>query len=153
VFIFIVVWMNKKIILINKFNKHNQVNFLSFKIKYINLYMSLDFFIFIFSYCLWLFFHLFTHNSWFIWLYVCIKIFIFTYNSFNYKNMLKKLVYTNCFVRKKIFNLQRSTSKVSSYYTLYDFFTMLAFFNKQWIFFNVIFFVFEVRNNLCIDEK
>jgi len=34
VFIFIIVWLDKKIILINKFSKHNRLNVTSFKIKY-----------------------------------------------------------------------------------------------------------------------
>jgi hypothetical protein len=38
----------KKIILINKFSKHNQVNVPSFDIKYLDLHPSLDFSSFIF---------------------------------------------------------------------------------------------------------
>ena len=46
----IIVFLNKKIVLINKFNKHNQINILSFEIKYLHLYLSLDFSSFIFKY-------------------------------------------------------------------------------------------------------
>jgi len=43
---FIIVWLNKKIILINKFSKHNRVNVTSCKIKYLDLHMFLNFFLF-----------------------------------------------------------------------------------------------------------
>jgi hypothetical protein len=39
----IIICLNKKIILINKYSKHNQVNISSFKIKYYDLKLSLDF--------------------------------------------------------------------------------------------------------------
>ena len=45
----IIVWLYKNIILINRFNKHNRVSILSYKIKYLYLHMFLDFFDFIFS--------------------------------------------------------------------------------------------------------
>jgi len=47
--IFIIVCLNKKIILINKFSKQNRVNVLSFKIKYLDTHVS-QFFKFFFSY-------------------------------------------------------------------------------------------------------
>jgi hypothetical protein len=48
--IFINVWLNKDIILINKFSKYNRVDITSCKIKYPDLHLFLDFFlIFIFS--------------------------------------------------------------------------------------------------------
>jgi hypothetical protein len=50
IYISIIVCLNKKIILINIFRKYNQINILSFKIKYLDLYMSLDFISFIFTY-------------------------------------------------------------------------------------------------------
>jgi len=50
VFIFIIIWFNKKIILVNKFIKHSEVNGLRCKIKYLDLYIFLDFSSFIFSY-------------------------------------------------------------------------------------------------------
>jgi len=46
----IIICLNKKIILINKFNKHNRINIPSFKIKYLDLYLSLDFSSSIFKY-------------------------------------------------------------------------------------------------------
>lgn len=49
--IYIIVCLNKKGILINKFSKHKRVNARSFKIKYLDLHMSLDFSSFIFGYC------------------------------------------------------------------------------------------------------
>ena len=45
-FIFIIVWLNKKIILINKFSKYNQVNVTFYEIKYLDVYPFLDFFFF-----------------------------------------------------------------------------------------------------------
>lgn len=39
----IIVWLNKKIILINKFSKHNRIYVLSYEIKYPDLYLSIDF--------------------------------------------------------------------------------------------------------------
>jgi hypothetical protein len=48
--IFIIIWLNKKIILINKFSKHNWINISSWEIKYFNPNLSLDFFNFIFSF-------------------------------------------------------------------------------------------------------
>ena len=44
-----ILFENKKN-LINKFSKHNRVKILSFKIKYLDLYMSLGFWSFIFRY-------------------------------------------------------------------------------------------------------
>ena len=41
---FIIINLNKNIILINKFNKHNRVNISSFKFKYLHLNLSLYFF-------------------------------------------------------------------------------------------------------------
>jgi hypothetical protein len=38
----IIICLNKKIISINKFNKHNQINISYFKIKYLNLHSSFD---------------------------------------------------------------------------------------------------------------
>ena len=47
----IIICLNKyKIILINKFNKYNWVNILSFEIKYFNLCLSHNFSSFIFKY-------------------------------------------------------------------------------------------------------
>jgi hypothetical protein len=43
--IFIIIWLNKKI---NKFSKHNRVNITSCEIKYLDIYLSLDFFNFYF---------------------------------------------------------------------------------------------------------
>jgi hypothetical protein len=43
---------------INKLRKHNQINISSYKIKYLDLYLSFDFFNFIFSYRLFLLFTL-----------------------------------------------------------------------------------------------
>ena len=50
VIISIIVCLNKKIILTNKFTKHNRVNVPSFEIKYLNLHLS-RFFKFILKYC------------------------------------------------------------------------------------------------------
>ena len=44
----IIICLNKEIILINKFSKHNRVNVSSFEIKYLDLHPSLDFSSFIF---------------------------------------------------------------------------------------------------------
>ena len=55
VIIFNIIWLNKKLILINKFSKHNQVNISSCKIKCIDLYLFLIFFLIIvndFFFCL-----------------------------------------------------------------------------------------------------
>jgi hypothetical protein len=51
VYISIVVWLNKNLILINKFSKYNRVNILCCGIKYLDLLLSLDFFNFAFNYC------------------------------------------------------------------------------------------------------
>jgi hypothetical protein len=48
--IFIIICLNKKIILINKFSKHNRVNVPSSEIKYLDLHLSLNFSTFIFKY-------------------------------------------------------------------------------------------------------
>ena len=82
--IFIIVWLNKKIILIKKLNKYNRVNVKSYEIKYFNLHSSLLIFpVFIFSHCLWFFFSLInTHSSQFIWLNYCIYIFLFSLRMF-----------------------------------------------------------------------
>ena len=49
--IYIIFYLNKNIILINKFSKYNQVNIPSFKIKYLDLHLSFYFSSFIFRYC------------------------------------------------------------------------------------------------------
>jgi hypothetical protein len=46
----IIVCLNKKIILINKFSKHRRVNIQFFDIKYLDLYLSLNFLSFILKY-------------------------------------------------------------------------------------------------------
>jgi len=46
----IIVCLNKKVTLINKFSKHNRINIPSFNIKYLNLHLSLDFSSSIFRY-------------------------------------------------------------------------------------------------------
>jgi hypothetical protein len=51
VFIFIIICLNKKIILINKFSKHNRMNVSSFNIKYFNLHLFFNSSSFIFRYC------------------------------------------------------------------------------------------------------
>ena len=43
IFIFIIIFFNKKIILINKFSKYNQINFLYFRIKYLHQHLTLNF--------------------------------------------------------------------------------------------------------------
>jgi len=40
IFIYIIIWLNKSLILINKPNKYNQVNILYYKIKYLCLHLS-----------------------------------------------------------------------------------------------------------------
>jgi hypothetical protein len=50
VFISIMIWLIKKIILIKKFSKRNWKNISSFDIKYFDIHLSLDFLIFIFRY-------------------------------------------------------------------------------------------------------
>jgi hypothetical protein len=57
----IIVWLNKTIILTKKFRKHNRIYVSSYKIKYFDLHLFLDFSSFVFSYRLWFFFHLLTH--------------------------------------------------------------------------------------------
>jgi len=59
-----------KIILINKSSQHNRVSVMSFEIKYLDLYMSFDFSIFIF---LTVYLFIRTHSCRFIWLYKYIK--------------------------------------------------------------------------------
>ena len=51
IFISIIVSLNKKIILVNKFIKHNQVNVPCYPIKYLDLLQALDFSSSDFSYC------------------------------------------------------------------------------------------------------
>jgi len=47
----IIIWFNKKLILIKKISKHNRVNIPCCGIKYIDLHLSLNFSNFAFSYC------------------------------------------------------------------------------------------------------
>jgi hypothetical protein len=49
-YIFIIIWLNKKIIFIKQFSKYNWENVLSCEIKNLNLNLSLDFFSFILTY-------------------------------------------------------------------------------------------------------
>jgi hypothetical protein len=73
--VFIVVWSNKKIILIRKFRKHNCVNVTSDKIKYFDLYLYLDFSSFYFESSFMVFFHLLTHIILYLFDYICVYIF------------------------------------------------------------------------------
>jgi len=77
-YVFIIVWSNKKLILIRKFRKHNCVNVTFCEIKYLDLYMSFDFSSFSFESLFMVFSLINTHNSRFIWLNLCIKFLIFT---------------------------------------------------------------------------
>jgi hypothetical protein len=56
----IIFCLNKKIIFINKFRKHNWINISVYKIKYLDVHLSVSFFNFIFIFGLW-FFYLLTH--------------------------------------------------------------------------------------------
>jgi hypothetical protein len=57
VFIFIVVWLNKKIILINKSSKYNRVNITFYEIKYLDIYLFFNFFLFLFLIIIYDFFY------------------------------------------------------------------------------------------------
>ena len=85
-----------KLIFINKFIKHNQVNDLNCDIKYLDLYWFLDFsnYVFIYHY----FFFIYSHNSlWFIWLNACISFSIFIYDFFLCKSMHWKILHVQVF--------------------------------------------------------
>jgi hypothetical protein len=56
----IIVWLNEKFILINKFSKYSCVNIPSCEIKYLNLYLPLIFLI-LFLVIVYEFLHLLTH--------------------------------------------------------------------------------------------
>jgi hypothetical protein len=101
VHIFIIVWLNKKVILIDKFSKYNQVNILSCKIKYLDLHLAFDFSSFILSYRLW-FFLFNTHGFQFIILLVCINFFYFRLEFFQPQKYIKKPIYIIVFWKKKI---------------------------------------------------
>jgi hypothetical protein len=96
----IIICLNKKIILINKFSIHNQVNVLACKIKYLDLHSSFNFSIFIFSYRLWFFFHLLTCIVVNLFNYMYHNFFNFQLKKINYKNMLKKLIYIIFYFKK-----------------------------------------------------
>ena len=100
-FISIIIWLNKNIILINKFSKHNWINVLSYEIKYLDLYISLYFSCFIFNYHLWLLLTYIVFNVFFI---TCIhKLFLFSFRIFLTKNMSKMPVYTFFFGKKYLY--------------------------------------------------
>jgi len=84
--IFIIIWFNKKLILIKKSSKENQINIMSCEIKYFDIYLSLKFYKFndIFL-CLLTLIVL----EWFDYIYE----FFYLHNCFIYKNMLKKSIY------------------------------------------------------------
>jgi hypothetical protein len=100
--IFIIVWLNKKLVLINKFSKYNRINISSFKIKYLNLYLFLDFFSLLFIVIVYsCFFYLLTHIILDLFNYI-----FFHLEFFKYKNMLKKSIYK--FFIKFFFNTQQN---------------------------------------------
>ena len=102
------------IILINKFSKHNRVNVSSYKIKYFNMHMSLDFSGFIFNYSLF-FTYLLTHILLDLFDYIYAQTFWFLHRIvLNMKTSWKTLCIQ--FFRKKIFNSRWSAGQISSEY-------------------------------------
>jgi hypothetical protein len=104
----IIVCLNKKIILINKFSKHNKVN-ISFSRLNILIYTCLLNFQILFLVIIndFLFIYLFTHITINLFNYInkifYLNLIFLNYRNvlkkyvLNYKNILKKLVYVNCF--------------------------------------------------------
>ena len=104
----IIVCLNKKIILINKFSKHNKVN-ISFLRLNILIYTCLLNFQILFLVIIneFLFIYLFTHITINLFNYInkifYLNLILLNYRNvlkkyvLNYKNILKKLVYINCF--------------------------------------------------------
>jgi hypothetical protein len=80
--IFIIIWLNEKNILINKFSKHNRVNVSSCEIKYFNLHLSLNLSKFIFELSFFVIFHLLTHIILDLFDYMYILIFLFSLKKF-----------------------------------------------------------------------
>jgi len=80
--IFIIIWLNEKNILINKFSKHNRVNISSCEIKYFNLHLSFNFSKFIFELSFFVIFHLLTHIMLDLFDYMYILIFLFSLKIF-----------------------------------------------------------------------
>ena len=97
--IFIIVCLNKKIILINKFSKQNRVNVLSFKIKYLDTHVSqfFKFFLVIINEFLFIYSH-----TWFLiyWIKYMHNFFYLNLDFLNYRNILKKYAYTSFFNKK-----------------------------------------------------
>jgi hypothetical protein len=102
------VCLNKKIILINKFSKHNMVNILFSRLN-ILIYTCLLNFQILFLVIIndFLFIYLFTHITINLFNYInkifYLNLIFLNYRNvlkkyvLNYKNILKKLVYINCF--------------------------------------------------------
>jgi len=75
----IIFCLNKKIIFINKFRKHNWINISVYEIKYLDVFLSISFFIFIYG--LW-FFYLLTHIILDLFDYMYAQIFLFSLKLF-----------------------------------------------------------------------
>ena len=95
----IIVFLNKKIILINKFSKHNRINILSFENKYLHLYLSLDFQVLFLSIVNDLFIYLFTHIVLNLFNYMNAYFFLFELRFFKLKKYFEK-TYIYIFYRK-----------------------------------------------------
>jgi hypothetical protein len=94
---FMCVHLYYKLIFINKFIKHNQINDLNCDIKYLDLYWFLVFsnYVFIYHY----FFFIYSHNSlWFIWLNACISFSIFIYDFFYVKVCIERFYMFKFFI-------------------------------------------------------
>ena len=94
--IFIIIWLNEKNILINKFSKHNRVNVSSCEMKYFNLHLSLNFFKFIFELSFFVIFYLLTYIilDLFDYIYIYILIFLFSLKIFlTTKTCQKSFIY------------------------------------------------------------
>jgi hypothetical protein len=83
--------------MINKFIKHNRINYPCWDIKYLDLYFSFSFFSFIFIYCWWFFFHIFA--QWvLIYLIRCVhKFFDLLLGIFYAKKQVQRFCMFNCF--------------------------------------------------------
>jgi hypothetical protein len=127
VFIFIIVWLNKKIILINKFNKYNRINILSCVIKYLDLHLSFNFFNFIFCYRLCFYLFINTHNFFFVWLHACIIFYFFSFR------ILKGKLFFNMFL---IFLITIHLLNFINVFYLYNYLIYIIFLKK----FNICYF-------------
>jgi len=116
--------------LINKFIKHDHINYPCCDINYLDLYLSFSFFNFVCIYCWWVFFFHFFMQC----LLICLVRCVHNFFELHIRIVLYKKHVEN--LSKIIFVYYVSKFFIWSLFLLFLFFSLTLFFNKKFIIFN-----------------